>query len=297
MQHGRSPWLALAALLAGATAISTAPLYVRFSETGPVATAFWRVSLALPVLWLWAWQQDGTRLPSQVGQHRGRLFAIGFFFAGDLAVWHWSILLTTIANATLLANLAPLFVTAVAWMVWRQRPGPGFLTGLALALAGTGLLMGPHVTVSSAARTGDLLGLLTAAFYAAYQLSVTRGRETLSTATLMAGSSTVMAVLLFIMAWAGGDTLLPQSSGGWWTVIGLAITAQIIGQSLIAYAMAHLPAMLSSVGLLWQPVAATAFATVLVGEWLAGLQWAGALLILAGIAAAQASRRRRKNIQ
>jgi len=291
MQRGQAQWLALAALLAGATAIGTAPLYVRFSETGPVATAFWRVSLALPVLWLWAWQQDGARLPVLIRQHRGRLFAIGFFFAGDLAVWHWSILLTTIANATLLANLAPLFVTTVAWMVWRQKPGPGFLAGLGLALAGTGLLMGPHVTVSSTARTGDLLGLLTAAFYAAYQLSVTRGRETLSTATLMAGSSTVMAVLLLIIAWAGGDTLLPQSAGGWWTVIGLAITAQIIGQSLIAYAMAHLPAMLSSVGLLWQPVAATAFATVLVGEWLAGMQWIGALLILAGIAAARLSRK------
>jgi drug/metabolite transporter (DMT)-like permease len=291
MQRGQAQWLALAALLAGATAIGTAPLYVRFSETGPVATAFWRVSLALPVLWLWAWQQDGARLPALIRQHRGRLFAIGFFFAGDLAVWHWSILLTTIANATLLANLAPLFVTAVAWMFWRQRPGPGFLTGLGLALAGTGLLMGLHVTVSSSARTGDLLGLLTAAFYAAYQLSVTRGRKTLSTATLMAGSSTVMAVLLLIIAWAGGDTLLPHSTGGWWTVIGLAITAQIVGQSLIAYAMAHLPAMLSSVGLLWQPVAATAFATVLVGEWLAGMQWTGALLILAGIAAARLSRK------
>ena len=291
MQRGQAQWLVLAALLAGATAIGTAPLYVRFSETGPVATAFWRVSLALPVLWLWAWQQDGARLPVLIRQHRGRLFAIGFFFAGDLAVWHWSILLTTIANATLLANLAPLFVTTVAWMFWRQRPGAGFLAGLGLALAGTGLLMGPHVTVSSTARTGDLLGLLTAAFYAAYQLSVTRGRETLSTATLMAGSSTVMAVLLLIIAWAGGDTLLPQSAGGWWTVIGLAITAQIIGQSLIAYAMAHLPAMLSSVGLLWQPVAATAFATVLVGEWLAGMQWIGALLILAGIAAARLSRK------
>ena len=291
---GQQRWLTLAALVAGATAIGTAPLFVRFSETGPVATAFWRVFLALPVLWLWAWQQDRAALPVLIRKHRGAFFLIGFFFAGDLAVWHWSILLTTIANATLLANLAPLFVTMFVWMVWRQRPGYRFLAALALALAGTVLLMAPNISMSGAARTGDLLGLLTAAFYAAYQISVTRGRETLSTATLMAGSSSVMAALLFVIAWSSGDTLLPQSTAGWWTVIGLAVTAQIIGQSLIAYAMAHLPAVLSSVGLLWQPVAATTFAAMLVGEWLAGMQWTGALLVLASIAAAQLNR---KNIK
>ena len=45
--------LALAALLAGAAAIAFAPIFVRTSEVGPVATAFWRVLLALPILWAW----------------------------------------------------------------------------------------------------------------------------------------------------------------------------------------------------------------------------------------------------
>ena len=44
--------IALAALLAGATCIALSPIWVRVSETGPTAAAFWRVALASPGLWL-----------------------------------------------------------------------------------------------------------------------------------------------------------------------------------------------------------------------------------------------------
>ena len=96
-------WLALAALFAGATAIATAPLFVKVSETGPVATAFWRVFLALPPLWIWALISQGSRHREHLRNHRGMLIAAAVFFTGDLAVWHWSILLTSVANTTLLA--------------------------------------------------------------------------------------------------------------------------------------------------------------------------------------------------
>src|ERR1043166_9474385 len=88
---------AIAALLTGATAIGLAPIFVRVSETGSTETAFWRVTLSLPVLGLWARRQEFDR----------RMVWPGVFFAGDLAVWHVSIHWTSVANATLLANLAP----------------------------------------------------------------------------------------------------------------------------------------------------------------------------------------------
>ena len=45
--------LAFVALLTGAVGIAFAPVFVRLSEVGPSATAFYRLLLALPVLWLW----------------------------------------------------------------------------------------------------------------------------------------------------------------------------------------------------------------------------------------------------
>lgn len=280
-------WLALAALFAGATAIATAPLFVKVSETGPVATAFWRVFLALPPLWMWALMSEGRQHAAHLRMHRGLMMAAGIFFAGDLAVWHWSILLTSVANTTLLANLAPIFVTAVAWFVFRETPRKLFLAGLAAAIAGTLLLIGANFGQSGCASLGDALGVITAMFYAAYQMTVTRLRAHVPTASLMAWSSAIMAALLLPIAWISGEQLLPHTNAGWLKLIGIALFAQVVGQSLIAWAMAHLTATFSSVGLLLQPVMATLFAWILLGEIVGPLQFAGGVLVLAGIALAR----------
>ena len=114
--------VALAALVLGAVLIAFAPIFVRISQTGPVATAFWRLALALPALWIWAgWE---GRQGSDTAASRSVLILAGLFFAGDLAVWHWSIQLTSVANSTLLANLAPIFVTIGAWLLYRERVTP-----------------------------------------------------------------------------------------------------------------------------------------------------------------------------
>lgn len=286
MSASNSPsreWLALAALFAGATAIASAPLFVKVSETGPVATAFWRVFLALPLLWAWAAATQGRKLATQAREHRVMLFAAGFFFAGDLAVWHWSILLTSVANTTLLANLAPIFVTAVTWFVFRETPQRRFLAGLAAAISGTLLLIGASFGQGGSALLGDALGVVTAMFYAAYQLSVSRLRAQVPTASVMAWSSMVMAVLLLPIAWVSGERILPLTDSGWLKLIGIALFAQVVGQSLIAWAMAHLTATFSSVGLLLQPVMATLFAWILLGETVGPLQFAGGALVLTGI--------------
>jgi len=280
--ESRARTLALLSLFAGAACIGTSALFVKVSEAGPVSTAFWRVFLALPFLWAWAWW-DRRDVSAPETSPRTLLFAAGFFFAGDLAVWHSSIVLTSVANATLLANLAPIFVTLAAWILWRKRPTLMFLAGLAAALAGVMLLIGGDFAHTGKALLGDVLGVVTAMFYAAYQLTVTRLRGTVSTARIMAVSSVVTAVLLLPMALLSGELFVPATATGWIKVFALALISQVAGQSLIAYAMAHLPATLSSVGLLLQPVMAGLFAWILLGETLGAIAIAGAVLVLIGI--------------
>lgn len=239
--------------------------------------------LALPILWAWAaW--DARQRPHATTASDFRLLLLaGFCFAGDLAVWHWSILLTSVANAVLLANCAPIFVTLAAWLLFRRAPNVRFLAGLAAALAGMFLLLRGDFHGGGSALLGDGLGLVTAVFYAGYQITVSRARATLSTARLMAVTGTVTVVILLPIALASGEQLVPVSAYGWVLLLGLALISHAFGQSLIAYALAHLPGTFASVGLLLQAVLAAALAWILLDETLTPLAIAGGVLVLVGI--------------
>jgi len=278
-----APNLALLALLLGATCIALSPIFVRVSEAGPTATAFWRVALAVPVLWILYSLKSKARTRRYSGKWP-LLLAAGFAFAGDLAFWHTSIKLTSVANSTLLANLASIFVTLAAWTFLRQRPSGLFLAGLAAALAGVALLVHTSLEFSATGLAGDALGVVTAMFYAGYILAVKglrdRGETTLH---LMAVTTTITALFLLPVALASGEPMLPASAFGWWMLAGLALISHAAGQGLIAYALAHLPAAFSSVSLLFQPVMAALFAWALLSEGLVPLQVLGGLVVLAGI--------------
>jgi drug/metabolite transporter (DMT)-like permease len=273
----------MVALFAGATCIALSPIWVRVSEVGPTASAFWRVALAVPLLWaLCALARTGSS-PLEKRQWK-LLLAAGFAFAGDLAFWHWSIRFTSVANSTLLANLASIFVTLAVWLIWRRRPSGLFLAGLATALAGVALLVRTSLDFSPTALLGDALGVVTAIFYAWYLLSVSDVRALgIATVRLMAVTTTLTALFLFPVALASGEALLPETGSGWLKLLGLAWISHSAGQGLIAYALAHLPAAFSSVSLLFQPVMAALFAWLLLGEPLVALQVAGGVIVLLGI--------------
>jgi drug/metabolite transporter (DMT)-like permease len=272
--------LAFLCLLAGGCAIAFAPIFVRLSDTGPVASAFWRTAIATPFLWLWVLREGPAtaRLPPTA------LAGAGLFFACDLGVWHWSILYTSVANSTLLANLAPIFVTLAGWFFFRRMVTRTFLVGMVTAIAGMFILVGPNFAIGGTRLAGDALGALTAVFYAGYMLSVKSARDAgASTARLMAWSTTITAIALLPVALLSPQPMLPQGSTGWLVLLGLAFVSQIFGQGIIAYAFAHLPASLSSVSLLIQPVMAALFAWALFGEAIGVAQFVGGAVVLAGI--------------
>ena len=297
MSDGQAPRASLAfiALLAGAVAISFAPILVRLADVSPVASAFWRVALAAPVLWLWmlmtpsraqhAAADNQAQMQARTRRYAPAVFA-GIFFACDLGVWHVAITWTSVANAALEANFAPVFVTLGAWLLWRQRPTGLFLLALALTLGGAVLLIGPNFHASGPAFKGDLLGVLTAVFYAGYMLSIKLAAQ-LGTARLMTISTSITALALLPFALVDSERFLPQGAYGWAVLAGMALIAQVAGQSLIAYAFARLPAAMSSLSLVLQPVLAAVFAWILLGEDMTPLQMAGGVVVLIGIVLAK----------
>jgi drug/metabolite transporter (DMT)-like permease len=274
-------------LTLGALGISLAPIFVRLSELAPSATAYYRVILCVPVLFIWIAVTDRASPLSKRFKFNKRdvllLSLPGIFFAGDLGFWHWSIVYTTVANATLFANFAPIFVTLAAFFIFHERFSRLFILSLIISTVGMIILMGTSAGAGGNYLLGDALGVSAAVFYAAYLLSVGKLRGTHGTILIMFWSSLSAAMVLLPVSLLSGDALIPQTSSGWIILFALAWISHIGGQGLIAYALAHLSTAFSSVSLLVQPVAAAIMAWVLFAEFLTALQIVGGMIVLLGI--------------
>ncbi|MCW5731761.1 MAG: DMT family transporter [Alphaproteobacteria bacterium] len=280
--------LAMPALVLGAFAIGASPIFVRWSEIGPVATAFHRMLWALPPLWLWMrWEMAAGRRPRLRPGDAWALTLAGLFFVGDLIFWHWSIGHTSVANATLFANFAPIVVALGAWALFGQRITSRFLAGMCLAFAGAAILLAASSGFGGGRLLGDAYGLVTACFFGAYMLAIAGLRARLPTAFVMFWSSLVTCLGLLAASLIAGERLWPSSWAGLWVLVALAVVSQAAGQGLLAFALGHLPAGLSSLVVLLEPVAAALLGWLLLGEMLGPWEGLGAMVILAGIVLAR----------
>ena len=290
----RSSRLALLALFLGGVVLASTGIFIKLSEIGPTATGFQRHFLSAPILWLWlrmerrhaAVHAEGFRAPSGMADYLGLTLAAALFGI-NTAAWCWCMKFTSVANGSLIANTSPIFVALAAWLIFGERFTRGFLAGMALALLGVAALMGRSVSLGGEHLLGDLLAVVASILWAGYMLTVQRLRRRFSTATIMTWTAVVSAALLLVGALAAGETLIPRTLSGWADILGLALVAHAGGQSLVAYALAVLPASFSAVGLLIQPVYAALAAWATLGEALGPVQAIGGAIVLAGIAVAR----------
>ncbi|WP_454903210.1 DMT family transporter [Variovorax gossypii] len=293
----KSNFFSFVALLLGAAALALGGVFLRHSELPPTASAVYRVALAIPIFFLLdmlAARAEPARPAGPTGPAAERMPAIpiklilvGFIFSGNLALYHWSMTLTTLANSNLLANLAPIFVVLGSNLFLGKKFKSGFLLGMLCALAGAFILIGHRLDFGSSYMTGNLLGLLTAVFYGSYLLAVSLVRSNYRTMTVMAWSSVGTLIVLLPITLLRGESLVPHTIHGMLMLLALAVVSHVGGQGLIAYALAKLPAALSSITLLIQPVIATVLGAYLFHEYLSATEFAGAVIILVGIVTAR----------
>ncbi len=277
---------AVGAIVLGGLFLGCSPILVRLSQVGPISTAFWRLALALvPLVLVFGKSRRGNAVTRPVRPAEHLIAALpGVFLAGDLVAWHISLHMTSVANSTLIANMAPIFVTLVSWLFLHQRIRGVFLAGLALAIAGVVVLNGASFTMSGGSHVrGDAVALGAAAFYAGYFVSLSRARRTFSTMVVMVWSTAAAALCVLPVALRFEPAFVPHLLIGWAILLGLGWLVHAGGQGLVAFSLAWLPATFSSLTLLIQPVVAAVFAWALLGERLSALQLIGGAIVLAGI--------------
>lgn len=282
---GLSQGRAILLLIFGALMIGFAPIAVRLSEVGPQATAFWRFAFALPIIMLLARRFDGSLMAP--ASARGFLIAAGMCFGVDIAFWHASITLTSVANATLLSNLTPIVVGVIGLLFFRERIGRNVVMGGALGMVGAACLAGASFSSAPGRLPGDGLAIFTAFWYGLYFVFIRQGRLTSGpfVASLWA-SICALCVCLLTTLWFE-DRFFPETIQGWAVLVGLGALVHALGQGAIVFALGRAPAALAAVVVLVQPVMASLLGYVLFGEAFGALDFLGAGLVLFGVWIAQ----------
>lgn len=288
---GPSP-VGMAAL--GALFIASSGILVRLADTTPETVALYRCLYALPVLGVITYHEN-KKLGPLARRSRNLAWAAGVFFATDLIFWHHAIEFVGAGLATVLGNLQVLIVGFVAWAVLSERPHRRLFWAIPVVLAGVVLISG--VTGGSAygenPGLGVVFGAATSIAYAAFILILREGSRDLARVAgplWHATLSSVVTAAAFGVTFGRVEWAPEWPSHGW--LVALALSAQVAGWLVISRSLPRLPAALTSVILLLQPVGAMGLAMVTLGERPSATQMGGAVLILAGVVVATSGHRR-----
>jgi len=273
------------AALAGVVSISFSAIFMRFASASPATAAFWRAAYALPLLaaaWLVVRRKDHR-------DRRARLlaFGAGLILALDLLLWQMSIDRIGAGMSVVLANVQVVFVGALAWLWYREKPTKAAIAVVPVIIAGVAMIsgLGGSNAYGSEPVLGVMFGLATAMSYAAFLLLLrhsNRGFKAPAAGPILdATIGTAVGSLAAGLVDPGFALSITWPEHGWF--LGLGLLIQGVGWLLITVALHKLAALETSVLLLLQPMLTILWTRFLFEEALSPVQWAGAALVLSGV--------------
>lgn len=273
--------LAILALIFANVALAFGPWFVRMADTGPVSAGFWRLTLALPILFVIAAQQ---REPL-TGYRSGIWWLLalsGIAFALDIASWNFGIERTKLANSTLFGNMGSVIMVLYGFVIGRVWPHRAELAAVALAIIGAAMLMGSSYELDVRNVVGDLFCLLAGMLYVVYLLGVRRIRSDLGSWSVLVWSTVFGIGPMLAIAVMLGEPVWPAD---WTPVLLLALVCQLLGQGAMVYAVSHFSPVVLGIALLSQPAIAAMIGWQVFGETLSltdtiGMVAIGAALVL-----------------
>jgi drug/metabolite transporter (DMT)-like permease len=268
--------------VAGALAIAWSSTFVKLSHASPSTAAMFRCAYAVPVLLVLTLAED-RRYGVRPWRDRRAAIASGVFMAVDLVFWHHSIEDVGAGLATVLANIQVVFVPLVAWLVLSEHPGPRVLVALPVTLLGVVLISGvfDHGAYGHDPGAGAAYGVAAGVAYVGVLLLLRRGGVDLRrpAGPLLDMTLTAAVVAAAVGAVWGDVRFTPVFPGAWW-LITLALSSQVMGWLLITISLPRLPAALTSLLLMIQPIGSMILGAAIFGESPSLLQLAGVLVVL-----------------
>lgn len=285
-----SPYLGMAV---GMVTVSTAAIAIRFAqrEAPSLSIAAWRLTLASIVLAPVVLTRHRDELTRLTRSELRRAVVSGFFLALHFATWITSLELTSVAASVVLVATNPLFVGLLSPFLLKESVTSGMLTGILVAVVGSGVLSLDDLGGGSEPLVGDLLALIGALCAAGYMMLGRTLRRKLSLLTYIFVVYGVAAVILLLIVLIGRQPMggFEPETFGW--MLYLALGPQLIGHTSFNWALRYLTAAYVTVTLLSEPIFSSLLAWVFLNEPPTMLEVLGGGLILTGIAIASRAER------
>jgi drug/metabolite transporter (DMT)-like permease len=268
-------------LVIGILCISFSPIFVKLAGTSPLGAAFYRVFVA------WLCLVPYCIIKNKLVVNRKQLLTAiiaGVVFAADIAVWNMSLLKISATVSTLIANLAPVWVGLMSFLLFKKRSGRLFWIGTWIAIAGMVILVGYQHILHLEFNAGILLATLASLFYAGYIMITKNIMSGIDVFTFMFYSMLGAAIFLLIINEFTGGNIVDFPLRVWLCFIGMGLLCQLVGWLTINYSLRYLESTKVAIALLSQTVFACLLAVFLLNEKLETKEIIGSVIVLAGIA-------------
>jgi drug/metabolite transporter (DMT)-like permease len=268
-------------LFIGIVCISFSPIFVKLAGSPAVTSGFYRIAIAWLILLPYCVVKGKLHI-----NRRALITALagGLIFGADIAMWNISLLKISATVSTLLANLAPVWVGLMSYLLFKTKSGIFFWAGTFIAIAGMVVLVGYQNVISLQFNAGILYAIAASMFYAAY-LMITKGvLKHIDTFTFMFYNMLGATALLLTVAMLRGDVLTGFGKATWGCFLGMGVLCQLTGWLTINHSLRYLESVKVAIALLGQTVIAGFLAIALLGEVLHIKEIVGSAIVLAGIA-------------
>jgi drug/metabolite transporter (DMT)-like permease len=273
--------IALPAVLVGVLAVGAAAIFIRLADAPALGIAFWRCALGvLALLPLAALRRE--KVPK--GRDLATGAVAGIALGAHFGTWIASLDYTSVAASVVLVSTTPVFVGVAAYLLFGERTSVVSFVGIVLAIAGTAAIAGGEPGSDTAALLGNVLALAGAVAMAVYVL-IGRSLRTGGVGALpysIVGYSAA-ALALLPVALLSGVQLWGYSATTWFWLFVVTLGPQLLGHTVLNWALEYVRASIVSGAILAEPVIAALLAWLILSERPGLATLLGGLVVLAGL--------------
>ncbi|MGH9084539.1 MAG: DMT family transporter [Acidimicrobiales bacterium] len=270
-------------LLSAAAAVvvwgASSVLIKQVADLDGLAIACYRIWLGAVVVSI-AFRVSGGRITRELLR---RSALGGVAFALDIILFFMAVQETSVANATVIGALQPVFVLLVVGRLFGEHPRAVELLWGAVAIGGAAMVVLGGDGGGANSLGGDLLAVGALIAWTAYFIWSKSARRHLTAFAYLTGMAIVAAVFVLPLALVFNDSLGSTDANGWLTIVYITLVNGLLGHFLMSWAHGHVTLLAVSLLTLGIPVVSAAAAALWLDEPLTAPQVAGMAVVLAAL--------------